>query len=180
MAVKSAVLNLTKNLSNLVIHIQMHNKVTLFYLLQLGDTHSLELLKIRLNVQAGSGFWKLRDSSNSKLHQSMFRSIFKHFGYPTVDLFTSRMCYQLPQYIALKPYSNIIATDAMQQCWNKMFPYAFLVFSLLSRILKNDCQEKAGQVIIVTPKWQTQTWFPLLLEISMQYPLLFTPFPDLM
>ena len=61
-----------------------------------------------------------------------------------------------------------------------MFPYAFLVFSLLSRILKNDCQEKAGQMIIVTPKWQTQTWFPLLLEISMQYPLLFTPFPDLM
>ena len=67
----------------------------------------------------------------------------KHFGYPTVDLFASRLCHQLPQYVPWKPDPNSIATDAMQQCWNKMFlPYAFFPFSLISRILKKVRQEK--------------------------------------
>ena len=55
----------------------------------------------------------------------------------------------------------------MQQYWNKMFPYAFPPFSLISRILKKVCQEKVEQMIIITPTWQTQPWYPLLLEISM-------------
>ena len=55
----------------------------------------------------------------------MFQSIIKHFGYPTVDLFASRLCHHLPQYAAWKPDPNSIVTDPMQQCWNKIFPYAF-------------------------------------------------------
>ena len=35
-------------------------------------------------------------------------------------------------------------------------------------------------MIIVTPTWQTQPWYPLLLEMSMRCPLLLTPFPDLL
>ena len=135
----------------------MDNKVALLYLLKMG-THSLELLKIsksiwhyllshgiiitaeylpsKLNVQ---GYWKsqnARDPSDWKLHQSMFQGIIKHFGYPAVGLFASRLCHQLPQYVAWKPDPNSVATDAMQQCWNKMFvPYSFPTFRLISRIL---------------------------------------------
>ena len=29
----------------------------------------------------------------------MFQNIIKHFGYLTVDLFASRLCHQLPQYV---------------------------------------------------------------------------------
>ena len=67
----------------------------------------------------------------------------------------------------------------MQQCWDKIFPYAFSHFSLISQILKKVSHEKVEQMII-TPTWQTQPWYPLLFEISMQYSLLLTPLPDLL
>ena len=41
-------------------------------------------------------------------------------------------------------------------------------------------QEKVKQLIIITPTWQIQPWYPLLLEISMQCLVLFTPQPDLL
>ena len=69
----------------------------------------------------------------------------------------------------------------MQQCWNKIFlPYAFPPFSLISRILKKVRQENVEQMIIITPTWQTQPWYPLLLEMTMQCPVLLTPLPDLL
>ena len=49
-AVKFAILTFTKNLSNLTIHIQMDNKIALSYLLKMGGTHSLELLKISNSI----------------------------------------------------------------------------------------------------------------------------------
>ena len=64
------------------------------------------------------------------------------FEYPTVGLFASRLSHQLPQYVAWKPDPNSIATDAMQQCWNKMFPYGFPPFSLINQILKKVRQKK--------------------------------------
>ena len=123
------------------------NKVALSDLLKMRGTHSLELLKIsksvwhyllshgiiitveylpsKLNAQAYQESRNVRDPSDWKLHQSMFQSIIKHPGYLTVDLFASRLSHQLPQYVAWKPGPKSIATDAMQQCWNKMFPYDF-------------------------------------------------------
>ena len=61
-----------------------------------------------------------------------------------------------------------------------MFPFAFPPYSLLSQILKKVCQEKVEQMIIVVPTWPIQPWYPLLLDLSMQYPLLSTPLPDLL
>ena len=58
--------------------------------------------------------------------------------------------------------------------------YAFPPFSLISRILKKVRQEKVEQMIIVTLTWQTQPWYLLLLEMSMQCPVLLTPLPDLL
>ena len=138
MAVKFAILTFTKNLSNLTIHIQMDNKVALSFLLKMGGTHSLELLKIsksichyllshgiiitaeylpsKLSVQTDWESRNSRDPSDWKLHQSMFQSIITHFGYPTVDLFASRLCHQLQQYVAWKSDPNSIATDAIQRC----------------------------------------------------------------
>ena len=53
-------------------------------------------------------------------------------------------------------------------------------FSLISRIVKKVRQEKVEQMIIVAPTWQTQPWYPLLMDMSMQCPLLLTPLPDLL
>ena len=107
------------------------------YLLSHGITIAAEYLPSKLNVQVDWKSWNYRDPSGWKLHQSMFQSIIKHFGYPIVDLFASRLCHQLRLYVEWKPDPNSIAADGMQQCWNKIFPYTFPPFSLISQILKN-------------------------------------------
>ena len=55
--------------------------------------------------------------------------------------------------------------------------FHMLPFSLM---LTEVRQEKAEQMIIATPTWQTQPWYPLMLEMSMQCSLLLTPFPGLL
>ena len=101
------------------------------YLLSYGIIITAEYLPSKLNIQADWEFPNSRDPSDWKLHQIIYRGIIKHFGYPTADLFSSRLCHQLPQYVAWKPYPNIIDKDEMQQCRNKMFPDAFSPFSLV-------------------------------------------------
>jgi len=81
--------------------------------------------------------------------------VITHFGKPTVDLFVSRLCHQIDQYMAWKPDSKSFATDAMQQPWEG---FAFPPFSLISRIIKKVLIEKVEKLILITPSWQTQPW----------------------
>ena len=61
-----------------------------------------------------------------------------------------------------------------------MFQYAFPPFSVIIRILKKVRQEKVEQIIIVTPTLETQPWYPLLLEMSIQGTLPLAPMLDLL
>ena len=70
-----------------------------------------------------------------------------------------------------KPDPMSVATDAFAQNWDKMFPYAFPPFCLVGRTLRK-AQKHHIQMIIVTPVWITQPWYPLLLEMSVRDPLL--------
>ena len=115
-----------------------------------------------------------------KLHQKVYLKITKLLGTPTVDLFASRLCHQLHQYMAWKPDPNSFATDAMQQDWNKMFGFAFPPFSLIGRVINKVLQENVEAMILVTPTWQTQPWYTLLLRMSIQRPLLLPALPNLL
>ena len=81
------------------------------------------------------------DLSDWKLHQKVFLKITKLLGTPTVDLFPSRLCHQLPQYMAWKPDPSSFATDAMQQDWNKMFGFA----SPPLRLMSSDKEASLGK-----------------------------------
>ena len=61
-----------------------------------------------------------------------------HLGSPTVDLFASLMNHQINKYISWKPDPTSIATDAFQQNWSQMFPYAFPPFSLVGKIIQKS------------------------------------------
>ena len=63
--------------------------------------------------------------------------------------------------------------DAFQISWNQIYPYAFPPFALIVRVLEN-VQEDHVSIILITPAWQTQSWFPALLRISVRT-LLFLP-----
>ena len=112
------------------------------YLLSHQITITAEYLSSRLNVRAD---WESRNatySSDWKLHQKVYLKITKLLGTPTVDLFASRLCPQLPQYMTWKPDPNSFATDAMQQDRNKMFGFAFPPFSLIGRVNKQGSSRK--------------------------------------
>ena len=202
LALKFAILTFTKNLSHLTIHVQVDNKVALAYLLKMGGTRSPQLLKIsksiwnyllshqititaeylpsRLNVRADWESRNATDSSDWKLHQKVDLKITKLLGTTTVDLFASRLCHQLPQHKAWKPDLNSFVTDAMQQDWNKMFGFAFPLFSLIGRVINKVLRENVEAMILVTPTWQTQAWYTLLLRMSIQRPLLLPAPPNLL
>ena len=137
LALKFAILTFPKNLSHFTIHVQVDNKVALAYLLKMDGTRSPQLLKIsksiwnyllshqititaeyipsRLNVRADWDSRNATDSSDRKLHQKVYLKVTKPLGTPAVDRFASRLCHQLPQYMAWKPDPDSFAADVMQQ-----------------------------------------------------------------
>ena len=100
-------------------------------------------------------------------------------GTPEVDLFASRVSHQLPHYISWKidPFSQ--GRDAFQISWAHKFVYAFPPFALIGRILQKVNQDQC-LMLIITPAWPGQPWFPGLLKMSVKNPLLLSALKDLL
>jgi len=64
------------------------------------------------------------------------------------------------------------AIDAFQQEWENMLPYAFPPFSLIGRVLRKLNNHTSTDMIMIAPVWTTQPWYPLLLEMSMENPII--------
>ena len=118
--------------------------------------------------------WESRhfaDFSNWKLNPSIFKSLMLLWGQCNVDLFADRSNAQLSHYFSWKPDPQAKAVDALLQSWKEIKGYAFPPFCLISSCLANVREEKS-QIIIVTPTWQSQPWYPLLLQMSVNCPVL--------
>ena len=74
-------------------------------------------------------------------------------------------------YMSLKPDPNCIAVDAFDQKWNHLFPYAFPPFNLIGRVLRKALEEKVT-MIVITPIWMTQPWYPMILDMAIDHPTL--------
>ena len=96
-----------------------------------------------------------------------------------MDLFVWRVSHQLPHYISWKidPFSQ--GRDAFQISWAHKFVYAFLPFALIGRDLQKVNQDQC-LMLIITPAWPGQPWFPGLLKTSVKNPLLFPALKDLL
>jgi len=67
----------------------------------------------------------------------------------------------------------------MQMPWGQDLNYAFPPFCLIGRVLAKVQRDRAD-MIIITPAWQTQAWFPKLLEMSIKHPLILPDIPNLL
>ena len=133
-----------------------------------GATFSANKLQCQQSTESRNA----KDNSEWKLDVSFFQEILTHMGQPTLDLFASRFCHQLPRYIARKPDSGILAKDAFLYPWDREYGFAFPPFSLISRALRKILEEKIDHLIIVAPTWQTQPWYDQLLKMPVQPPFL--------
>ena len=141
------------------------------YLMSMGTTLTAEYIPTKLNVAADFQSRNVEDSSEWKLHPEVFRGLCQVMGRPQVDLFASRTSHQLNPYMSLKADPNCQAVDALQQNWAHLFPYAFPPFNLIGKVLKK-VQDQRINMILIAPLWVSQPWYPLLLEMAIQEPIL--------
>ena len=138
----------------------------------------------KVNVTADFLSRHLRDRSDWVLNTSIFKAINRVWGPLEVDLFASRLSTRLPRFFSWRADPEAEATDAFYHDWSKMLGYAHPPWCLVARVL-TKAQMEGATVILVTPLWQSQPWFPTLLDMLIDFPIqlpsvenLVTPSPN--
>ena len=106
-----------------------------------------------------------------KLHPELFKEIIHLFGPFDIDLFASRVNFQIKPYVSWNPDPEALFINAFNMSWSQLFGYAFPPFSLISRILQKLEMEESD-VCMIVPFWKTQSWFPKLGQLLVDIPFL--------
>ncbi len=112
-----------------------------------------------------------KDETEWKLDSKVFLDICKVLGHANIDLFATRLNTQLPRYVSWLPDPGAEAVDAFTVDWGKELFYAFPPFCLIDKCLQKVNNDEAEGILVV-PKWPTQVWFPRLLQMLVDYPIL--------
>ena len=132
---------------------------------------SAEYLKGSENVTADRLSREVVYSTEWRLIPEIFDKLCDRYGSPGVDLFATRLNFQLPVYVSWKPDPMAARVDAFSFTWDPhVLNYAFPPFSVLGRVLRKVVQERVD-VLLVAPVWPTQVWFPMLLELLAAVPV---------
>ena len=108
-----------------------------------------------LSLTKHPGFFD--DSTEWKLNVGVFNRIVNILGTPTIDMFASRLNYQLTPYVSWLSDPQAMAIDAFTLDWTNHFLYAFPPFSILPQFLQKLEMDQA-QAILIAPNWPTQPW----------------------
>ena len=115
-----------------------------------------------------------RDRSDWMLSPEVFQKISQALGPLEVDLFASRLTHQLPHFFSWRPDPLAEAVDAFQQDWSEVKGFANPPWCLIGHVL-NKIRSQEAQVVLVAPVWKSQAWYPVVLEMLMDYPRLIPP-----
>ena len=124
----------------------------------------------RLNTLPDEKSRVFDDKTEWMLNVEIFREVVNHFVEPDIDLFASRLNFQIKRYVAWMPDPDAWCIDAFALNWSKFRFYAFPPFSILNRVLRKIELDRATGILIV-PEWPTQTWFALLKRMLLRPPL---------
>ena len=89
---------------------------------------------------------------------------------PQIDLFSSHLNYQVPNYFAWRADPQCQGFDAFQQDWRGILGYAYPPFCLIGNVLAKARNEPC-KLLIITPAWQKQNFYSRLPEMSIQHPI---------
>ena len=70
--------------------------------------------------------------------------------------------------------------DAFTLDWVQLMEYAFPPFALVWRYLQQVILQQVQKLVIVAPVWETQLWYPLLLQLCVDFPPLLPQPVDLL
>ena len=196
-----ALRTLAQDLRKVHVHLKMDNRTAVSYIQKMGGTRSAQMLPITreiwqfcldreiflsaeylpgsLNCEADWQSRNFHDSSDWRLKVSVFKSLSQTLGPFSLDLFASRHNAQLQKYVSWRPDPFSVGVDAFQLTWREEGLYLFPPFAMIPRCLLKIQQEKAT-VTLIAPLWQPQPWYPMLLSLLVQRPILLPPYKDLL
>ena len=93
-------------------------------------------------------------------------------GTPEVDMFATLSNSHLPRFMSPVPEPRALAVDALSQDWQGRSMYMFPPFPLLSKVVQKLRSTQVAEVILVAPWWPSQPWFPHLLRLCVEHPLI--------
>lgn len=123
------------------------------------------------NIEADRASRIFDDNTEWKLHSDIFQMVTEKFFMPTIDLFASRINYQVSPYVAWHPDPGAQAIDAFTIDWGTEQFYAFPPFSLLGKVIQKIQNDKAHGILVV-PYWPTQPWYPQMTKLLVTEPIL--------
>ena len=109
------------------------------------------------------------DMSDWKLSDRAFSSIMRRW-FINFDLFASYWNRQTSRYASWRPQPSAEVVNAFSFSWSSVSGYAFPPFALIPRCLEKIRREKT-HLVLVTPIWPNQAWYPLLLEMLSDFPI---------
>lgn len=124
-----------------------------------------------LNTEADVLSRQFNDRTEWKLNHDIFCKLKDRLLKPDIDLFASRLNFQMKPFVSWIPDPEALAIDAFTQDWSKWLIYAFPPFSLLQKVL-NKWQRDRAEGILIVPKWPTAVWYPQMLKMLTQEPVL--------
>ena len=191
-----------KDKTNIHIQLLMDNVTALTFINKMGGTTSRALASLScdlwewclqrqitvsathipgiLNVTADRESRYHLDSSDWKLCPVVFETLQNLWGPLDLELFASRLTNQLPHFVSWKPDPQAEAVDAFSLQWNIVRGYALLPFCLLGRCLSQVLRQQVPYLVLVVPVWKSQPWYPLLLDLLVDFPVLIPQSPNLL
>ena len=116
------------------------------------------------------------DRSEWKLNPILFQKINLLLGPLSTDLFASRLSTHLPSW---KPDLLAMAVDAFTVDWGSI-PGKLCAnppWNLVGRVLSQVLNQRVEELVLVQPVWKAQLWYPVLLQLLINKPLLIPQSP---
>ena len=98
----------------------------------------------------------------------------------TVDLFATSINHCLQIYFSPMADPQAAAVDALIQPWDHLQAYAFPPFSLIQKVLTRVRGSHNLELTLVAPFWSLRPWFPDLLDLLVEVPVLLPHRRDLL
>jgi hypothetical protein len=110
------------------------------------------------------------DSTEWMLKRDIFSRLCNHFFQPDIDLFASRLNFQIDKFVSWNPEPGAFKFDAFSFSWHEFQPYIFPPFSLIGKIVNKITCDKVDKALMIIPYWPSQPWFPLLMACIVDLP----------
>lgn len=132
------------------------------------------------NIEADFLSRNFSDTTEWMLRKDIFRKLCAQCFMPDIDLFASRLNYQVEKYVSWFPQPGAYKCNAFSFDWVDHHPYIFPPFNLIGRVLNKIVEDRVRKALLIIPHWVSQSWFPSLLSLLIDFPIRIPRYRDLL